>query len=218
MRGSVGIGFVAAILATTFSCATALSLRDPSKLIQEYQNGLKIDPVPSLNVTKYLGRWYQMYDNILQNATFEKNGTCLTADYGLFSNGSVSVYNAQRDNGPHGPLNSIRGYAYQPDSSEPAKLKVVLFGGAPFPAPYWIVNLGPQNYGHENLYSYAVVSDGFQLSLFVLARDPQEFRQKYESDVLNWLNQHGFTNPLNKPYPVYQQSDCEYAPRPGFAV
>ena len=67
-----------------------------------------------------------------------------------------------------------------------------------------IVKLGPQNYGPENLYSYAVVSDGFQLSLFVLARDPQEFRQHYEGEVLNWLQQNGFTEPWNKPLPVYQ--------------
>ena len=95
-----------------------------------------------------------------------------------------------------------------------------------------IVNLGPQNYGHENLYSYAVVSDGLEASLFVLARDPADFRENYEQTVLvsypnvtgkkilgqfeifvfvitfvqTWLKNNGFTQFWNKPEPTYQVS------------
>ena len=47
-----------------------------------------------------------------------------------------------------------------------------------------ILKLGPKNYGHENLYSYSVVSDGLEANLFVLARDPSDFQKNYEQDVL----------------------------------
>lgn len=37
--------------------------------------------VDSLNTTQYLGRWYQMYSSLVPNSTFERNGSCVFADY-----------------------------------------------------------------------------------------------------------------------------------------
>jgi lipocalin len=39
------------------------------------------DTVNSINVTAYLGRWYQMYASVIPNTTFERNGYCVCADY-----------------------------------------------------------------------------------------------------------------------------------------
>ncbi len=39
------------------------------------------DTIDSINVPSYLGRWYQLYASQIPNATFEKNGYCVTADY-----------------------------------------------------------------------------------------------------------------------------------------
>lgn len=37
--------------------------------------------VESLNTSRYLGRWYQVYSSLIPNITFEKNLVCVVADY-----------------------------------------------------------------------------------------------------------------------------------------
>ena len=43
-----------------------------------------------------LGHWYQTYSDLAVVATFENASTCVTADYGLNSNGTISVWNRER--------------------------------------------------------------------------------------------------------------------------
>lgn len=76
----------------------------------------------------------------------------------------------------------------------------------PFDAPYWVVELGPVVDGK---YDYAIVSDNFSAFLFVLARNPDSFRTKYQADVLSHLTDMGFTG-ISKPIETYQKSDCVY--------
>jgi apolipoprotein D and lipocalin family protein len=52
----------------------------------------------------------------------------------LLPDGKIKVYNTQRDNSRTGPADGINGYAYNPDPSVPAKLKVH-FDVAPVDAP-----------------------------------------------------------------------------------
>ena len=41
----------------------------------------KLPPVvPAVNLTKYYGRWYQMYDDAIVQDTFENHSLCDTAD------------------------------------------------------------------------------------------------------------------------------------------
>ncbi len=47
----------------------------------------------------------------------------------------------------------------------------------------WIIALGPETFGDDGLYAYAVVTNGNRSQLFVLARDPDEFRADYEDEV-----------------------------------
>lgn len=100
----------------------------------------------------------------------------------------------------------------QTDPSNPGALTVHL-QGVPFGAPYVVGLLGPP-VGPKNLYDFAVVSDPLNLSLFVLARDPDTFRAKYNTAVLTYLKEQGFTNALNRPTPTMQGSQCEYVPIP----
>jgi lipocalin len=86
----------------------------------------------------------------------------------------------------------------------------LLAQGVPVAAPYTVALLGPSNMQNQGLYDYAVVSDPFNFSLFVLARDPVQFRAEYDSFVTQWLTQKGFTNFLNTPTPTYQGSNCLY--------
>jgi lipocalin len=82
---------------------------------------------------------------------------------------------------------------------------------APFPAPYWVLKLGPVV---DDLYDYSIVSDNLNLSLFVLARDPTTFNEKYDAEVQSYLQDAGFTGKFNTPVSSYQGDDCHYADAP----
>lgn len=104
----------------------------------------------------------------------------------------------------------IDGYAYQTDAQNyPGKLKVVFNSddAAPFPAPYWVLELGPIN--ANNLYDYAIVSDNLSSFLFVLARDVDTYNTKYKASVSKTLTDLGFVG-RTAPIDTYQGKDCVY--------
>merc|ERR1711962_1057490 len=43
----------------------------------------KVKTVDELDLTKYMGRWYEMYNSLIQRQTFQKDSFCTTADYTL---------------------------------------------------------------------------------------------------------------------------------------
>jgi hypothetical protein len=68
------------------------------------------DTVDELDVSKYIGLWYQTYANIYSVATFEKDGYCITALYGTDTTvGDISVHNYQTLGGPTGSPDIIDG-------------------------------------------------------------------------------------------------------------
>ncbi|XP_015750135.1 PREDICTED: temperature-induced lipocalin-1-like [Acropora digitifera] len=103
-----------------------------------WSDGLGIDTVSSLNVTKYLGRWYQIYADAVVTSTFERDAVCVTADYTLRKDEKIGVLNSERLKTPKGKGKNITGYAYVPDPKYPGKLKVHL-DGVPIDAQYWVV-------------------------------------------------------------------------------
>ena len=162
-------------------------------------------PVANLNVTNYYGRWFQVYSDIAVIATFENNSYCVTADYAPNPNGTISVTNRERNYNVSGPERRILGWADTPNPAKPGELQVHL-QTTQFGAPYWVLNLGPLVNG---LYDYSVVSDNFQLTLFVLARNLTRFAALYDSTVRAFLKEAGFTTILNSPIPTIQQG-CTY--------
>jgi apolipoprotein D and lipocalin family protein len=169
--------------------------------------------VSALNTSAFLGRWYEVYQDLITAATFQQNSFCATADYGvdLAKPGNITVVNRERYGSISGPERNVSGYAYQPDpQGEPGQLVVMLHGdnASPFPAPYWILKLGPIN-NESAHYEYAVVSDMFRLTLFVLARDVAHFHAFHEQDVLSWLAGNGFDQWWNKPI-LLLQDNCTY--------
>lgn len=168
-----------------------------------------INTVPSLNVTQYLGRWYQMYSDAAVMSTFERDAVCVTADYSLRKDGKIGVLNSERLKTETGEGKNITGYVYMPNPKEPGKL-IVHLEGTPFDAPYWIVKLGPASFGEQNEYQYAVVTDNMQIQLYVLARDVNNFRSQYDKEVLSWLAENGFTRIYNKPVATVQDEKCLY--------
>lgn len=158
----------------------------------------------------YLGRWYQTFASRTVIDTFEIGAACVTADYGATSSpNKVTVLNSNTDNKDHGgKLKQIAGSATQSNPSEPGKLGVNL-SGVPITVPYYIAALGPIVDGE---YQWAIVTAPLKSNLFVLARNVDNFKSVYESEVLSLLKSQGFTHFYNEPLPTYHGSDCNYAP------
>ncbi len=161
--------------------------------------------VAELNRTQYLGRWYQVYSDLFVDATFENSSFCDTADYGLYPNNTISVWNRERQYSLDGPERQIFGWAEAADPKKPGELTVNL-QTTEFPAPYWVYQLGPVI---NDQYQYSVVSDPLKLTLFVLARNVTEFFENYNYYIMNYLTHENFTNLLNSPI-LTPQEGCKY--------
>lgn len=83
----------------------------------------QVYPVQNFDVVNYSGRWYEIraYRNL-----FEILSSCVTADYGLNSDGSVSVVNSLKR---FGQRRSITGSATIPQADQGAL--IVNFPGLP---------------------------------------------------------------------------------------
>ncbi|XP_045177077.2 apolipoprotein D-like [Mercenaria mercenaria] len=163
--------------------------------------------VGALDLNKYLGRWYQMYASQSVVFLWESDAYCVTADYELWANGTVSVLNSERLHNATGPLKVITGSATS--SNEPGKFTVRL-QTVPVGASYWVLKLGPATYGDKFQYQYSIVSDNVRGTLFVLARDPDIYHMDYEAEVNTFLKEHGFRTFYNKPINTYHGKDCIY--------
>jgi lipocalin len=162
--------------------------------------------VDAVSIPEYLGLWYEVYTNRLNDLTIEKGCYCSTATYGNMTDGKISVFNRCTKDSPDGAADTIKGYAYQPDTEKPGELKVK-FDGMPFAGDYWILDLGPIV---DAEYQYAIVSDNFSALLFVLARDVGTFMAKYDKEVKEKLADLHFKGIFQGPIPRYQGSDCVY--------
>lgn len=167
---------------------------------------LAINPVSELNITQYLGRWYQVYGDLAIFSSVQNNSYCTTGDYGLYPNGTISVHNRERYGSVTGEEVGIKGWAEVKDPTKPGELSVVLQTPHPSPAPYWVYALGPVV---DGLYDYSVVSDNLLIPLFVLTRNVTRFAAEYDSSVLKFLASSGFTKFYNKPIPLIQ-AGCTY--------
>ena len=156
--------------------------------------------VSDLNVTQYLGKWIEVYGDLFDN-TFQKNGRCLTAEYQLIDDNTISVFNSEIDNKNN--LQTISGVAYYESGNSGGQLTVKL-EGTPKAAPYWVIELGPVVNGQ---YDYSIVSDDKQISLFVLTRNETTFFNEYNELVLKHLNNFGFDKVFNKPE-LINQTNC----------
>lgn len=164
--------------------------------------------VPELNRSQYLGRWYQAYSDFAVEATFENNSFCVTAEYGIYPNDTISVVNRERQYNISGPERRVLGWADLSNVSEPGELTVHLQTTTGFGAPYWVYELGPPTY-NGSFYEYSVVSDPLKFTLFVLARNLTEFASIWASGVLERLKENGFTEFWNTPIATVQEN-CDY--------
>jgi lysozyme C len=154
------------------------------------------DTVKELDLNAYLGHWYQVYGSPT-NVIFQGYGKCITADYGLLDKGRVSVLNSQLNE--KNEIETINGYAYYQNISEPGKLTVHL-DGVPVDSPYWVVKLGEVV---DNQYQYSIITTPSGVSLWVLVRNTDTFYELYDTEVRDFLTNYGYN------YVTIIQDDCQ---------
>ena len=130
-----------------------------------------IQTVPHVDLTRYLGTWYEI---AAFPQWFQRGCTCTTAQYSLRSDGGIDVLNNCRLDSPTGKLKTAKGRAQVVDRATNAKLEVSFFW--PFRGDYWIIDLGPD-------YEYAVVGHPNRDYLWILARKPAIDDAIYQSIV-----------------------------------
>lgn len=121
-----------------------------------------LDTVDSVDVNKYLGKWYEIAR--LPNR-FQEDCFCATAEYSIIDEQTLKVVNSCREENFDGELDQVDGKAFIVEGSNNSKLKVQFFW--PFKGDYWIINLD------EKDYQYAVVGTPSRKYLWILAREKE---------------------------------------------
>jgi len=116
-------------------------------------------PAQSVELSKYLGRWYEL---ARYEASFQKGCEAVTADYSLNADGTIKVLNTCRQDAVDGALKSASGEAYVVEGTNNAKLRVSFFW--PFYGNYWVLD-------HAADYSWSIVGEPSGKYLWILARD-----------------------------------------------
>ena len=164
-------------------------------------------PVADLDLTMYMGRWYQVYQNQV-DIQFQGDKKCAITDYNLI-NSNISVLTSRIDK--NGFIIQNKGYAFYKPNDSGGELTLKLNGLQP--APYWVLEVGPitTTIGPIRIqqYDYVIVSGINPISLFILCRDINRYYALYNDPIQENLLKYGFTNDLNKPLFMYH-NDCDY--------
>lgn len=134
------------------------------------KSSAQLPTVPSLDIEKYLGTWYEIAR--LPNS-FEKDLVCTTANYSLKPNGKIAVVNSGYSETKK-KQKSASGTAWVPDKNFPGRLKVTFFW--PFAGKYYVISLD-ENYRH------ALVGDPSRKYLWILSRTKAMEEHDYQELV-----------------------------------
>ena len=128
----------------------------------EKKNTINKQTVRSLNLDRYLGKWYEIarFDH-----PFERDMVGVTAEYSLRPDGKTRVLNSGYKPDFNGKFKTAEGKARRPDPNEPGKLEVSFFLW--FYGEYNILELDEQNY------SYVLIGSSSDKYLWILSRTPQ---------------------------------------------
>lgn len=132
-----------------------------AKPVQAAGSKPSLDVVPSVDMTRYSGKWYEIAR--LPNRFQRDCAGNTTATYTLRNDGKIIVLNECLK--ADGRRKSAKGTARAADAEGPnTKLKVTFFW--PFSGDYWIVDLDPE-------YRWAVVGEPGRNYMWILSREPQ---------------------------------------------
>jgi len=121
-----------------------------------------LDLVPSLDLQRYLGRWYEV---ARYQHGFEKTLVGATAEYAIRDDGRVSVLNSGFKKTLDGKYTDVKAVAWRPDDAVPGALKVKFFGL--FTSDYLVFGLD------EVDYQWALVGNNTRKYLWFLSRMPE---------------------------------------------
>jgi apolipoprotein D and lipocalin family protein len=149
------------------------------KAAEAADTGAPLEVVPSVDLTRYAGKWYEIAR--LPNRFQRDCAGNTTATYTLRPDGKITVLNECRK--ADGRQQSAKGTARVADAKGPnTKLKVTFFW--PFSGDYWIIDLDPE-------YRWAVVGEPGRRYLWVLSREPQLDAALYQQ-IVERAKQRGF--------------------------
>ena len=170
----IGLMNFVSTLFLTFSMQLAMATNQPS-----------LTPVPYVDLSRYLGKWYEIarFPNF-----FQKDCDQATAEYSLIEEGKIQVINTCKGL-KDGRLTSVTGIATVEDPVTHAKLKVNF-------VPSWLrwTGIGSGDYWIIDLdedYTYAVVSEPNRKYLWILSRTATLSQGIYNS-LLNRLRDEAF--------------------------
>ena len=144
-----------------------------------------VETVPSVDLERYLGTWYEI---AAFPQSFQKGCSATTATYRRKEDGGIEVVNrCLKDGEP----DVAKGRARVVDEATNAKLEVSFFG--PFWGDYWIIDLADD-------YSWAVVGHPSRDYLWILSRTPSMDPETYEAIVARARAQGFPTERLEKTY------------------
>ncbi|QNF31671.1 lipocalin family protein [Adhaeribacter swui] len=143
------------------------------------RNHQPLETVPTVDLNKYMGKWYEIAAFPL---IFERGCHCTTAEYSLDPAGFVKVVNSCNRNNPKGKKKVAEAKAFPVAGSNNSKLKVQFQW--PFTGDYWIIGLDAD-------YSYAVVGTPDRQNLWILSRSPFMAPTLYQN-LVTLAQQKGF--------------------------
>ena len=150
-----------------------------SKLTEAAGTRAPLEVVPSVDLSRYAGKWYEIAR--LPNRFQRDCAGDTSATYTLRADGKIIVLNQCRQ--ADGRRKSVKGTARVADSKGPnTKLKVTFFW--PFTGDYWIIDLDPE-------YRWAVVGEPGRRYLWILNREPQMDMALYQQ-IVERAKQRGF--------------------------
>lgn len=132
--------------------------------------------VDSVDVQKYIGKWYEIASLPFSR---QEGCSCTTAEYEILETGVLKVTNSCMKEGE--PAQAV-GKAFVVEGTNNAKLRVQFFW--PFRGDYWVIDLADD-------YSYAVVGVPSRKYCWILSRTPSMSDETF-AGIIERVKEKGF--------------------------
>lgn len=176
------------------------------------------NPTVDVNTDRLMGKWFQMYKAAINFDVFRTQMFCPVAYFSknsVMGRGGFSMLEGYRVISKNGPIET-----YKRDVTKTAPGVFWMYTEEYFyPRQLSIIKVVPSSAQSANEteetesdYDYFIATDSNKLALMVFARDPVEFYERYNQDVLKFLESRGFGGTVfwNSPKPIYQGADCQW--------
>ncbi|KRX73876.1 hypothetical protein T06_13824, partial [Trichinella sp. T6] len=226
------MGLISAIGKKIMQKTNVTSLIKPDALQNMADNitDALVPEMPNLNLAQFMGRWFEGINSpratedrcIVHHCKFAlhlqyRKIIIIVIVGGLTENGKTATFTAlkiYREGSDFGQVRYSIGYAFR-GGRQPGMLQMHTSESSD-PLPFWVYKVGPvseDSLGNRG-YDYAIVSNWIRYPVAVLVRDPDVFKEKYEDEVLKWLEEKNFINGLVRAFNLVQPvnyDNCQYS-------